>query len=79
MLKHYYGCSGESHGDKCWIVQRIGLVPIRMQKELTDRYNDIYKTLGVTDEKNQRRRSNLWLLRTTEKHKCKQSDDGEYF
>ncbi len=77
-LKHYYGKNeSESFGDKSWILERIGMVPISMQAEIAERYSYIYLKLKTEGERGFRRRANLWLLRTSEKNKCKNT--GGYF
>ncbi len=78
MPKHYYGKKeGETHGDGSWILERIGLIPIAMQQEVSERYSYIFLKLKEDGERAYRRRANLWLLRTTEKNKC--VNTGGYF
>ena len=73
MPKNYYGAKpDESHGDGAWIAERIGLVPIAIQREIADRYNYIY--LKLVGDKKQRFRANTWLRETTEKYKCKNQE-----
>ncbi|MCP4051792.1 MAG: hypothetical protein GY739_01800 [Mesoflavibacter sp.] len=78
QLKHYYGKEeGETHGDLSFCLERIGMVPISMQAEIAERYSYIYLKLKTEGERGFRRRANLWLLRTSEKNKCKNT--GGYF
>lgn len=70
LPKNYYGAKqDETHGDGQWVSERIGLVPIAMQEEISDKYNYIY--LKLTGDAKQRFRANSWLRLTTEKYKCK--------
>ena len=80
LPKHFYGkAEGETHGDLAFILERVGLLPIAMQQEITERYSYVYLKLKEEGERGSRRRANLWLLRTTEKHKCVTTQDGSYF
>lgn len=80
LPKHYYGkYEEETHGDLSWISERIGMLPISMQSEVTDRYSHIYFKLKEEGAIGFRRRANLWLLRTTEKNKATHTNDGTFF
>ena len=80
MPKNFYGSkSNETHGDKLWISERIGLLPIAMQPEVAERYNYIYTKLIDDGERRYRFRVNCWLRLTTDKYKIIQVDDGSYF
>jgi len=60
-------------------IDTIGLVPIRMQGDIRERYSDIYKTLTVKEDRKARFRANSWLRLTTDKYKCNHIEDGSYF
>lgn len=80
LPKNYYGKGeGETHGDASWILERIGMLPIAMQGDVTDRYSHIFFKMKEEGDRGFRRRANLWLLRTTEKNKATHTNDGTYF
>ena len=79
MPKNFYGSQGETHGDREWISERIGLLPIAYQSDVADRYNYIYTKMVSEGDKEARSRANTWLRLTVDKHKVVQVNDGSYF
>jgi len=61
------GEHGEPYGDRSWIFEQISFLPICIQKDVKKRYSEIFKSLS--DDENQRFRSNTWLRKVVEKER----------
>jgi len=61
------GVSGERFGDRQWLKEQIDLLPIAMQKDVSNRYKEIYRSLAGDEA--QRFRSNSWLRKVVKKSK----------
>lgn len=69
MNDSYYdgGIHGAKFGDDKWLREQVDLLPVAMQKDVTERYKEIYRSLAGDDK--QRFRSNSWLRNVVKKHK----------
>ena len=70
LPKHHYSIEDSSiFNDSDWISEQIDKLPISMQKEVTNKYSDIYLKLTNEQDKKARFRSNSWLRKTVDKYK----------
>lgn len=75
LPKHHFDdkCS-EVYNDTDWIAAQLDRLPISMQKQVSDKYSDIYLKLTIEKDKKARSRANTWLRRTADKHEVKNKD-----
>ncbi len=70
LPKNHYGEKDSStFNDSDWIAERLDLLPISMQKEVAQKYSDIYLKLSHEDPLKCRFRANTWLRKTVDKYK----------
>lgn len=60
--------NGEIYGDAEFLKEQIEMIPPRMQKEVADRYAEIYTSLLESDRHKSRYRVNTWLRATVKKN-----------
>ena len=71
LPKHY--CDDKANNgytsDQKWIEGQLDLLPIQMQKEVCDKYSDIYLQLSTEDPGKCQPRANTWLRKMVDKHR----------
>ena len=78
LPKHHYSEKDSAvYNDSDWISSQIDMLPISMQKEVSERYSDIYLKLAIEEDKKSRFRANTWLRKTVDKYKV--TDREGYF
>ena len=74
MLPKNYYKDEENNGftsDADWIMAQLDMLPIHMQKEVSEKYSDIYLQLSNEDPGKCQPRANTWLRKTVDKNKIK--------
>lgn len=70
LPKHHYNFEDSAvFNDSDWISEQIDQLPISMQKEVSQRYSDIYLKLTNEEDNKTRFRANSWLRKTVDKNK----------
>lgn len=70
LPKHHYSeKQSTAFNDSEWIGSQIDMLPISMQKIVSERYSDIYLKLSHEDPLKCRFRANSWLRLTVDKNK----------
>ena len=62
------GIHGSQYGDAEFLKEQIEMIPPRMQKEVSNRYSEIYISLTDSDPQNVRYRANTWVRATVKKN-----------
>ena len=74
MLPKHYCHDSENNGytsDAKWIEGQLDKLPIQMQKEVCDKYSDIYLKLSNEDPQKCQFRANCWLRKIVDRHGIK--------
>lgn len=77
MLPKYFCDDKENNGytsDAQWIQGQLDMLPIHMQKDVCNKYSDIYLRLSAEDPAKCQPRANTWLRRTVDKNKVKKTE-----
>lgn len=76
MPKNFFdgGMHGHRFGDLHWIIEQIDKLPIGIQKDVAEKYSDIYESLKGSDL--QRFRANTWLRMVIIKYRI-ETDENE--
>ena len=70
LPKHHYSAKDSAtFNDSEWIGGQIDMLPISMQKQVTNKYSDIYLKLTTDEDRKARFRANSWLRKTVDKNK----------
>ena len=70
LPKHHYSSKDSAvFNDTNWISEQIDQLPISMQKQVANKYSDIYLQLTIEEDKKVRFRANTWLRKTVNKNK----------
>ena len=75
LPKHHYSAEdGPTYNDTNWIEAQLDMLPVSIQKQVAEKYSDIYLKLTVGEERNIRFRANSWLRLTVKKYKVTNQD-----
>lgn len=78
LPKHHYSALDSTvYNDSDWISSHIDMLPISMQRDVSERYSDIYLKLTNEEDKKARFRANSWLRKVVDKYKV--TDREGYF
>lgn len=66
---HYDSSCSEVFNDSSWISEQLDKLPISIQREIAQKYSDIYLKLSNDDPRFCRKRANTWLRKVVDKYK----------